>query len=163
MSALLRKGPTGPLLAVVLVLVGAAALAVSTSVESDPVARVPAGDAAVNEGADNPGDISANNSPGIARNPRNPRNLAVANRIDGPRYSCALHVSSDGGRRWSRVPIAIPKGEERKCFAPDVTFSADGRMHVSYVTLRGNGNVPHAGWFTSSSDGGRTLSKPRKV
>ena len=163
MSALLRNGPLGPVLAVLLVLVGAAAFAVSGSLESEPIARVPAGDAAVNEGADNPGDISANNSPGIARNPRDPRSLAVANRIDGPRYGCALHVSSDAGRRWSRVPIAIPRGEERKCFAPDVTFSADGRLHMSYVTLRGNGNVPHAGWFVSSSDGGRTLSKPRKV
>ena len=163
MSGLLKTGPPGAVLAILLVLVGAAAFAVSTSVESDPTARVPEGDSPVNEGADNPGDISANNSPGIARNPRNPRNLAVANRIDGPRYACALHVSSDGGQRWSRVPIAIPKGEERKCFAPDVTFSADGRLHMSYVTLRGNGNVPHAGWFVSSRDGGRTLSKPRKV
>ncbi len=163
MSALLKSGRPGPVLAVVLILVGAVAVAVSTSVEGDPSPRVRDGDAAVNEGADNPGDISANNSPTIARNPRNPRNLAVANRIDGPRYGCALHVSSDGGQRWSRVAIAIPRGEERKCFAPDVTFSADGRLHLSYVTLRGNGNVPHAGWFASSSDGGRTLSKPRKV
>ena len=163
MSALLKKGPPGPVLAVVLILVGAGAFAVSTTVTGHPTAQVPGGDAAVNEGADNQGDISANNSPGIARNPRNARNLAVVNRIDGPRYGCALHVSSDGGQRWSRVRIEIPRGEEPKCFAPDVTFGADGRMHMSYVTLRGNGNVPHAGWFVTSTDGGRTLSKPRKV
>ncbi len=162
MSALLKKGPPGPVLAVVLVVVGIGAFGVSTTVGTEPTANVP-GDAPVNEGADNQGDISANNSPGLAQNPRNPRNLAVANRIDGPRYACALHVSSDGGKRWSRVPIEIPKGEERKCFAPDVTFAADGTMHMSYVTLRGNGNVPHAGWHVSSTDGGRTLSEPRKV
>ena len=163
MSALFKKGPPGPVLAVLLVIVGAGAFAVSTSVETDPAAEVPAADAPVNEGAESQGDISANNSPTVVRNPRNPRNLAVANRIDGPRYGCALHVSDDGGRRWSRVAIEIPTGEEPKCFAPDVTFGADGRLHMSYVTLRGNGNVPHAGWFVSSSDGGRTLSRPRKV
>ncbi len=163
MSALLKNRPPDRLVAVVLLVVGAGAFAVSTTVGSEPTARVPAGDAAVNEGAGNPGDISANNSPGLARNPRNPRNLAVANRIYGPRYGCALHVSYDGGERWSRVPIEIPKSEEPKCFAPDVTFGADGRLHMSYVTLRGNGNVPHAGWFVSSTDGGRTLSEPRKV
>jgi hypothetical protein len=87
----------------------------------------------------------------------------VANRIDSPAYSCALRVSFDGGVRWSRVPVPIPKGEEPKCYTPDVAFTVDGRLHVSYVTLRGNGNVPHAAWIVSSSDGGRTLSRPRKV
>ncbi|MGH8574260.1 MAG: hypothetical protein ACREX8_17040, partial [Gammaproteobacteria bacterium] len=117
----------------------------------------------VNEGAASQGDISANNSPTIARNPRRADNLAVANRIDGPRYACALHVSHDGGSRWSRIPVEIPRGEERKCFAPDVTFSLDGKLHMTYVTLRGLGNTPHAGWYVSSTDGGRTLSKPRKL
>ena len=156
------KSLQGPMLALVLVAVGVGAFVVSTSVDTDPTAEA-GRDGAVNEGAKSQGDISANNSPTIVRNPRDPRNLAVANRIDGPRYACALHVSRDGGRRWSRVPIEIPRGEERKCFAPDVTFGADGRLHMSYVTLRGNGNVPHAGWFVSSDDGGRTLSRPRRV
>ncbi|MFN2538684.1 MAG: sialidase family protein [Mycobacteriales bacterium] len=149
--------------AVTLLLAGAAAVAVGALTDTEPVARVPDGDSPVNQGAASKGDISANNSPTIARNPRRPQNLAVANRIDGPRYACALHVSQDGGSRWSRIPIEIPPGEEHKCFAPDVTFTADGKLHLSYVTLQGNGNVPHAGWYASSTDGGRTLSKPRKV
>jgi len=34
---------------------------------------------------------------------------------------------------------------------------------MSFVTLRGAGNVPNAVWLTRSTDGGRTLSKPQKV
>ncbi|MGH8940525.1 MAG: hypothetical protein ACRDV2_14440, partial [Actinomycetes bacterium] len=149
--------------AVALLLAAGAAIAVGAFTDTEPRARVPDGDAAVNEGAASQGDISANNSPTIARNPRRADNLAVANRIDGPRYACALHVSHDGGSRWSRIPVEIPRGEERKCFAPDVTFSLDGKLHMTYVTLRGLGNTPHAGWYVSSTDGGRTLSKPRKL
>lgn len=160
--AFLRRWARWPV-AVALLLAGLAAIAVSALTDTEPTARVPDGDASVNEGAASPGDISANNSPTIARNPRRPANLVVANRIDGPRYACALHVSSDRGSRWSRVPVEIPRGEERKCYAPDVTFTPDGRLHMSYVTLRGATNVPNAGWYVSSTDGGRTLSRPRKV
>lgn len=154
-----RQWPFG----VALLLTGALAIAVWALTDPEPTARVPDGDAPVNEGAASQGDISANNSPSIARNPRKPGNLAVANRIDGPRYSCGLHLSSDGGSSWSRVPVEIPRGEERKCYAPDVAFTPDGKFHMSYVTLKGTGNVPNAGWYVSSTDGGRTLSKPRRV
>ena len=154
-----RQWPFG----LALLLAGAVALVVSAFTDTEPSARVPDGDAAVNEGAASQGDISANNSPTIARNPRNPGNLAVANRIDGPRYACGLHVSSNGGSRWERVPVEIPRGEERKCYAPDITFTRDGKLHMTYVTLKGVGNVPNAGWYVSSTDGGRTLSKPRRV
>jgi hypothetical protein len=130
---------------------------------TDPTASVPGGDAAVNKGAGSLGDISANNSPTVAQNPRRPENLVVVNRVDGPRYTCGVHVSSDGGGRWARVRLPIPPGEEPKCFAPDVAFTADGKVHVTYVTLRGAGNVPNAGWYVSSTDGGRTISKPRKL
>ena len=157
------RRPSWPALGLALALAGAAALAMSTTIDTGLTVRVPDGDAAVNSGAERPGDIRANNSPTLARNPRSPRNVVLVNRIDGPRYGCGLHVSSDGGQSWTRVRIAIPEGEEPKCFAPDVTFTADGRMHMSYVTLAGNGNVPHAGWIVSSRDGGRTLSKPRKL
>ena len=148
---------------VALLLAGALALALSAFTDTDPTASVPAGDAAVNEGAANQGDISANNSPTVARNPRKRDNLVVANRVDGPRYACGLHVSSDGGSRWSSLPVEIPRGEERKCYAPDVAFTPDGKLHMTYVTLKGLGNVPNAGWYVSSTDGGRTFSKARKV
>lgn len=163
MPELSKRWREGPLLGVVLVLVGAGAFLVATTVETEPVARVPGGDSPINKGAGSPGDISANNSPALVRNPRRSSNLAVANRVDGPRYACRLHVSFDSGKHWSHTPIAIPKGEENKCFAPDLAFTADGALHISYVTLRGSGNVPHAAWIVSSRDGGRTLSKPRRL
>ncbi len=146
-----------------LALLGAGALFIASGMEGEPSARVVGGDAPVNAGARDPGDISANNSPTLARSPRDPDRLAVVNRVDSPRYSCGMNVSDDGGIRWRKVQVPIPRGEERKCFAPDATFSADGTLHVSYVTLKGRGNVPNAVWLVRSSDGGRTLSAPRRV
>jgi len=146
-----------------LVLVGGGTATLPGTFERPPSARVVGTDASVNLGAGSAVDISANNSPALVRNPVRPDNLAVANRIDTPFFSCALHVSSDGGGSWSQVPIPAPPGEEAKCFAPDVTFSADGTLHLSFVTLRGAGNVPNAVWISRSKDGGRTLSKPVKV
>lgn len=146
-----------------LALVGGGTAALAGTFERPPSARVVGDDSSVNVGAGRAGDISANNSPALVRNPVRPDNLAVANRIDTPFFSCALHVSSDGGASWSQIPIPAPPGEEAKCFAPDVAFSADGTLHLSFVTLRGAGNVPNAVWVSSSKDGGRTLSKPVKV
>ena len=150
-------------MAVALLAAGVAAIAVSAFTDTDPRAEVPGGDTAVNQGAESQGDIRANNSPTIARNPRRHDNLVVANRVDGPRYSCGLHVSGDGGERWSSLRVQIPRGEEPKCYAPDVAFTPDGKLHMVYVTLRGTGNVPNAGWYVSSDDGGRTFSPPEKV
>jgi hypothetical protein len=117
----------------------------------------------VNAGATDPVDIDAHNSPSLVRNPTDTDNLAVANRIDTPRFSCALHVSFDAGASWSASEIPFPDGEEAppRCFAPDVAFGPDGTLYVSFVTLRGAGNVPNAAWTVSSDDGGRTLSTPR--
>jgi hypothetical protein len=99
----------------------------------------------------------------IARDPAAPEVLAVANRVDTPRYSCALDVSGNGGQTWSAVRIPIPAGEEPKCYAPDVTFASDGTLYMSYVTLRGAGNVPHAAWIVHSTDRGRTMSAPERL
>jgi len=143
--------------------IGAGAVGVSVAGQTQQASSVVGSDFPINPGARNPGDISANNSPALARNPLRPHNLVVASRIDSPEYSCGLYVSLNGGRRWSATRVPIPKGEEPKCFAPDVTFARDGTMYMSYVTLRGAGNVPHAAWLVRSKDGGRTLSQPAKV
>ncbi len=161
---------------VALLLIGVGAVVVSTAFDAAATPRVVGGDAPVNAGAGDLGDISAHNSPAVAANPVNRSNLAVANRIDSPQFSCALHVSLDGGRTWRTrrggppggpapppAPFPIPKGEEPKCYAPDVSFAPDGTMYMSFVTLRGGGNRPNAVWTVSSKDGGRTLSKPRKA
>lgn len=146
-----------------LLVIGAGAVAVSITSPSHATATPPDTDFPVNSGARNPGDIRANNSPALARNPRRPANLVVVNRVDSPQYGCGVHVSVDDGRRWSDTSVATPPGEEPKCFAPDVAFASDGTMYMSFVTLRGSGNVPHAGWIVRSADGGRTLSRPRRV
>ena len=119
----------------------------------------------VNVGAMDAQDVRANNTPSVARNPDRPGELAVANRVDSPSFSCALHVSTDGGGRWQERTIPFPEGEEAppRCYAPDVVYDAGGTLHASFVTLAGNGNVPNAVWVTSSTDGGRTLSTPRRV
>jgi hypothetical protein len=142
---------------------GAISLLASTGFHGNLKLDPPRSDAPVNASARDPGDISANNSPALAQSPRRPAELAVANRIDSPDYSCALRVSHDHGRHWSAVRIPLPRGEGRKCYAPDVAFSADGTLHMSFVTLRGNGNEPHAVWLVSSRDGGRTLTAPRRA
>jgi len=142
---------------------GAAALLTSILLAQRSQGYTAAPVAPVSPGARNPGDITANNSPTLAQNPRRPRNLVVVNRIDTPAFSCRLHASQTRGARWSSIPIPIPRGEEPKCYAPDVSFAADGTLYVSYVTLRGNSNTPNAAWIVSSTDGGRTLSPPRRV
>jgi hypothetical protein len=149
--------------AAVLVLVGAGAVLVSTAFNGQPTAHALGAASAVDPGARDPGDISANNSPTLVQNPVRADNLAVSDRIDSPAFSCALQVSIDAGAHWSRVPVPIPRGEERKCYAPDLAFASDGTLYMSYVTLRGEGNVPHAAWLVSSRDGGRTLTTPRRV
>ena len=151
------------LLGVSMVLVGVAAAVLSGAYDDPPELRLVGRDGPVNPGARDLGDIDANNSPTLVRNPVRRANLAVVNRVDTPFFSCALHVSLDGGAKWSRTPIPAPRGEEAKCFSPDAAFAADGTLHVAFVTLRGRGNVPNATWVSSSKDGGRTLSTPRRV
>lgn len=155
-----RGGLPMLLVALALVIAGVGALVVSASFNTPREARAVGGNLAVNEGATNPLDLSANNSPALVRNPVDEANLVAANRVDSPEYSCAVNVSFDGGGRWAQTPIPAPPGEGRKCFAPDAVFAADGTLYVSYVTLTGRANAPDAVWLTRSSDGGKTLSAP---
>ncbi len=151
------------IVAAALVLAGAAAFLSSLAFHAPAKAHLAGADVPADPGARNPGDINANNSPTLAQNPLRPGNLAVVSRVDTPLFSCTLEVSQDRGSDWSRVAVPIPPGEEPKCYAPDVTFAADGTLYMSYVTLRGNGNRPHAVWLVRSADGGRTLSTPHRV
>lgn len=144
-----------------LILVGIGSSAVPTAFDEQPKASRVDGNPPVNSGAVDLADIRAHNSPTLVRNPRDGRQVAVANRVDSPRFSCALHLSRDGGARWRSLAIPVPKGEEPKCFAPDVAYGADGRLFLSFVTLKGNGNVPNAVWLSRLD--GRSLTKPRKL
>lgn len=155
-----RLSPVGA----ALVIIGAGALLLGSSLPARATAE--AGVARpVNEGAGDPRDIDAHNTPTLARNPEDGRNLVVVNRIDTPRFSCAMHVSFDSGTTWSRSQLPFPAGEEDppRCFAPDAAFGGDGTLYVSFVTLQGLGNTPNAAWVVSSTDGGRTLSSPARA
>jgi len=150
----------GLVIALALVAGGIGAIVVSSSFDTPHRARALGGNLAINDGASNPLDLSANNSPALVRNPVDQNNLVAANRIDSPNYSCALNVSFDGGGRWTQTPIPAPAGEEPKCYAPDVAFSSKGTLFVSFVTLKGRANAPNATWISRSTDGGKTLSTP---
>lgn len=106
----------------------------------------------------------ANNSPVLLADPTDDRVLAVASRIDGPDYGCALHISADGGRLWSpaRPVPTLPAGAE-KCYALELAFDRDGLLYYLFVGLQGPGNTPMGAFLTTSSDRGRTFSPPRPV
>jgi hypothetical protein len=151
-----------PALGVALLLLGVGALVLSFAYDEPREIKRLGRNVPVNAGAADPADIAGNNSPTVVRSPADPARLVVANRIDTPRYSCAVHVSSDAGASWSQTPVPAPKGE-RICYAPDAAFGRDGTLYISFVTLRGAGNVPNAGWLVTSKDGGKTLSEPKRV
>lgn len=148
-------------IAVALVMAGIGAFIVSSSYDTPREAKALGANLAINDGASNALDLSANNSPALVRNPADPENLVTAARIDSPTYSCSLNVSFDGGGRWTQTPITAPEGvTNAKCFAPDAAFSSDGTLYVSYVTLTGRANAPDAVWVARSGDGGKTLEEP---
>lgn len=159
-----RRGPLGPLLfGGGLCVLAAVALLLSGSGSRHASIRLVGTDATVNPSAHIPGNIDALNSPSLVQNPANSANLAVSSRIDTPFFSCALDVTFNSGATWSQTAIPAPKGEQAKCFAPDLAFARDGTLYLSFVTLAGAGNSPHALWVATSKDGGRTLSTPVRV
>lgn len=146
-------------LGLALLCLGSGAVLIVTSARTgEPEVR--GGVRPVNAGATDLSNIDANNSPTVTRSATDPDRVVVVNRVDTPLFSCAMHVSSDGGSSWSPVDIPFPAGEEEppRCFAPDAVFGPDGRLAVSFVTLIGRGNTPNAAWVVTSEDGGRTLS-----
>jgi hypothetical protein len=151
------------LVGIALILAGIGAIIISNSYDEPEEIETLGRSLPVNEGARNSLDLSGHNSPELIRNPVDEPNLVAANRIDEPRYSCALSVSFDGGGRWAQTPIPVPPGEEPKCYAPDVAFDSEGILYMSYVTLAGRANAPNAVWLVRSRDGGRTLSRPTEI
>lgn len=146
-----------------MVLVGVGAVMLADVIAAEPEATLVGSNAPVNDGAGDPMDLSSHNSPVVARNPTDAANVVVANRKDNPDFGCALHVSTDGAASFSATSLPVPEPQESKCFAPDVGFGPDGRLYVLFVTLRGQGNRPHAVWLSTSDDGGQTLSEPTRL
>ncbi len=106
----------------------------------------------------------ANNSPVLVTDPTEPRFVALANRLDGPDFSCSLQVSGDSGQSWASPQGAptLPAGAE-KCYAPEIAFDARGRLFYLFVGLAGPGNRPMGAFLSMSADRGDTFSPPRQV
>jgi len=106
----------------------------------------------------------SNNSPVIVADPTDGRFVVMANRIDGPDFSCALQLSGDGGRSWIPAdPIpTLPPGAE-KCYAPEVDFDSRGVLYYLFVGLAGTGNRPMGTFLTTSADRGASFSPPRML
>lgn len=155
-----RRPLLGPLLAAPLLGTGIALFLAASSLGQRSPAHLAGGIQPLNDGALDALDIRAHNSPSLVRNPTNGANLVAVNRVDTPQFSCGLHVSFDAGASWSSGQLPQPQGEERKCYTPDAAFGPAGTLYVSFVTLQGPGNVPKAGWLTTSADGGRSFSVP---
>lgn len=106
----------------------------------------------------------ANDTPALVEDPTNSRFVVMANRLDGPDFSCALQISGDGGTGWNTVnPVRrLPSGAE-KCYAPDAAFDTRGALYYLFVGLHGAGNSPMGVYLTSSTDHARTFSPPRRI
>ena len=106
----------------------------------------------------------ANNSPLLVADPGNPEFVVLSNRLDSPFYACALHVSGDGGKRWTPVnPVPVlPEGTDM-CYGPEVGIDAKGRIHFAFLGLFGPGHLPQGMYITTSVDRGRTFSPPRQI
>lgn len=159
-----RRGRGAPLLGLVsllAIIIGgvllARPIASPSAAPARPALEVPA--TAMNQ-ARGPG----NNSPTLLDDPTNPRFVVLANRLDAPDFSCALQLSGDGGHKWAPAnPVPeLPAGAE-KCYAPEVAFDRRGVLHYLFVGLAGRGNEPMGVFLTTSSDRGRTFTRPRQV
>ncbi|HWB71690.1 MAG TPA: sialidase family protein [Egibacteraceae bacterium] len=112
---------------------------------------------------DRPG-LNAHNSPAVAAHPSRPEVVALADRIDTPRFSCSLALSSTGGVTWQ--PVALPLAAAApNCFWPDVAFTGDGDLLVLYTATGGRFNLPVGVWLQRLEvrDGAATAGPPVRV
>ena len=112
-------------------------------------------------------DTTAENSPSVVVNPRDPADLVVVSRVDTPQFSCTMRVSRDGGATWRSTAIPAPPGTPAiACFGPDAAFDADGTLYLSFTSaglVPGQGTAPDAVWIAASHDGGQSLATPARA
>lgn len=141
----------------VIVIAGGVLLSRVTDDVKQPLYEIAAADNVI---INQDGLINAHNSPTVVRNPASPDNLVVADRIDRPLRSGALHVSKDFGKTWKDVAVKLPTGSTDLGFAPDLVFGTDGTLTMAYQSLPSGGAVPTGAWTATSKDGGETWSEP---
>ena len=94
--------------------------------------------------ADRPG-INAHNSPSVAVAVQ-PATIALADRIDTPRFSCSVSVSNNGGDSWRPLTLPLPV-EVPNCHQPDVAYGPGGKLLVLYTATGGRFNQPIGVWL----------------
>lgn len=90
--------------------------------------------------------INVNTSPVAAADPRRPEVMAVAGRVDAPRLSCTVAVTTTGGEAWRDLDLPLAPGADN-CFWPAVAFDGDGNLLVLYTPTGGPFNLPTALWL----------------
>jgi hypothetical protein len=96
-----------------------------------------------------------------ATSPIDPQLLAATamdnDTTPGPR--CAIYVSTDGGSRWSEVPVWPVGSHSGKGGDPWVTIDAQGTIHATCIMP----TRPQSVLYSSSHDYGRTWTMPQRV
>ena len=95
--------------------------------------------------ADRP-SINAHNSPSVAVDPSQPATVALANRIDTPRFSCSVSLSTNGGASWRPLTLPLP-ADAPNCHQPDVAYGAGGKLLVLFTATGGRFNQPVGVWL----------------
>ncbi|MGI8807592.1 MAG: sialidase family protein [Acidimicrobiales bacterium] len=95
--------------------------------------------------ADRPG-INAHNSPSVAVDPSRPTAMALADRIDTPRFSCTVSLSTTGGDTWKPLTLPLPS-DAPNCHQPDVAYASADRLLVLYTATGGRFNQPVGVWL----------------
>jgi hypothetical protein len=142
----------------VLVLVGSTAVAVAlVAVAFDLPSRL-GPQPPVTVSTDRPG-LAAHTSPALAVHPTRPAVVAVAARIDSPRYSCSVAVSTTGGTTWRPLQLPLP-ADAPNCFWPDVAFDGGGNLLVLYTATAGRYSHPAGVWLQRFSGPGDSPEGP---
>ncbi|CAA9251766.1 MAG: hypothetical protein AVDCRST_MAG10-2281 [uncultured Acidimicrobiales bacterium] len=95
--------------------------------------------------ADRPG-INAHNSPSVAVDPASPAVIALADRIDTPRFSCSVSLSTTGGASWKPLALPLPV-DAPNCHQPDVAYTSANHLVVLFTATGGRFNQPVGVWL----------------
>ena len=81
-----------------------------------------------------------------AGRPSGATTVALADRIDTPRFSCSVSLSTNGGDSWRPLTLPLPV-EAPNCHQPDVAYAAGGRLLVLFTATGGRFNQPVGVWL----------------